>query len=430
MGSRFDFSGQLLDPVGAPLPAGTQLQACLSYTVFAPHLELSTSYAKKTDLKVGDAGAFTFSIDAGSAAGRQHGSLEFWYGGPGDGTPWSARLCLPELHVGGDFEVGILRLLAAPILVAGKVVDALGQPVPNVPVRILSATAQDRDGRDPRPSGPQSDPLVAFATGEEVTRLPRVRSGTQGEFVVHGELGSPLFLVGARHEVTQAAVWARPGDQNLILRLDLPQTLSGVVRVAPGVPPPQQIYVLLSQHLAAREVGSQFEEDPSTIREALSFLPAAENLPVGDLRAIKLHYEAELLRLQAAAGVVNPKLRESQGQLGGFPALVLDLMKTTPADNAGLIPKAQESGFTGVRTVQSAQSAHTWNQNSHWAPAVSEFTFDFGNRPGREYRLELVGVYLGGPPHAPELSYRHNTLWIRYDPSEAEPAWRSQLVLQ
>jgi hypothetical protein len=211
VGRKFRFSGHLLAPDGSALPAGTQLRACLNHTALAPSLGISSSYARSTDFKVGDAGGYSFSIEAGSAPGRLNASLEFWYAGPAEDAPWSARSCLPDLHVGGDFELGVLRLLPAPILVTGRVVDSMGQPLAHVPVRVLSATPLDHDGRDPQPRPAHADPLAVFATGEEVVRIPRVRSTDQGQFALHGELASPLFLVGAQHGVTLGAVWARCG---------------------------------------------------------------------------------------------------------------------------------------------------------------------------------------------------------------------------
>jgi hypothetical protein len=434
IGNKYRFSGRLLQPDDLPVRPGTATRVCLSYVNLSPSLAVTTSHVEIASLHTGVGGDFAFSMSADSSAGRLNACLEFWHAGPGLDAPWSARIAMPDPTAGGDFDLGVVRLLPAPLLVTGRVVDGQGAPLEGVAVSISSATQWDADGRDPRPNSSTADPEAAWARGQEVRRLQGTRTDAQGEFQLRGEVCSPLFLVGAEHPLAETAVWARTGERGLLLRLVLPNTFSGVVRLAPGVAPPQQIYVLLSEQLAAKEIGPQLEEDPATITEALRALPPGKDLPEGELRNMKLRFETQPIFLQAAIDRAHAQLRRRFADDGGliscfeiglFPSLVQALIGTPEED-----PEIRLLLTLGYGIDRSQLSTQTWNQDSAWGSAVTEFAFDFGKRDDREYRLELIGVYLQGPPEAPKLSYLHKTLWIQHDSSVSEPAWRSELVLK
>ena len=177
--------------------------------------------------------------------------LTFEFSTRHDGEELSAELVLgPELAP-GENELGDLALEPRPLLLAGRIVDDAGNPVPGASVRLYARVA---------------DPESGTGTSWERLRAAGAEAGRDGRFEARGRSSAAVIGVTPAREGFTAGERAEfpRGTRDATVVMSAGGSIAGRVLVDPSIGT-RTVSVFVRSELAERNAGTQHKQvDPDT----------------------------------------------------------------------------------------------------------------------------------------------------------------------
>ena len=242
----------------------------------------------------------------------------------------------------GTNPMGDLVLLAPPLVVAGRVVDASGQPADGAELRFELPV---REGED-------SDRVLYW------NEAPfRARSDSAGKYAVRAVVGDTVVRVSARKDRQRSAtVEAVVGKADLAIVLEATGSVIGSARLDPGVPADALKVQLLPEGLARGDAATWDRHNHASLESDGTF--RFDERPAGRYGfVLGIEDQGPLVELDAVEVVAGQENRDPR--LDGIDlrsrlfvsclTLVSPDARTGELQGSAIIRPSKESGGTGQR---------------------------------------------------------------------------------